>query len=81
MLPLLCAGWGAERLPQRAEDRLAAVDIRKALNARSRKVRTVMRRYPRISPESLRVSDRLSSLCFVLHRVGFFVPHQLLGER
>jgi hypothetical protein len=35
----------------------------------------VMRRYPRI------VADRLSSLCFVLHRMGFFVPRELLRER
>src|SRR6266446_2075198 len=34
-----------------------------------------MRRYPRI------VTDRLSSLCFVLHRMGFFVPRELLRER
>src|SRR5438874_232788 len=31
--------------------------------------------YPRI------VADRLSSLCFVLHRMGFFVPRELLRER
>ena len=34
-----------------------------------------MRRYPRINPESLRGgSDRLPYLCFVLHRMGFFLP-------
>ncbi len=27
------------------------------------------------------LSDRLSSLCFVLHRMGFFVPRELLRER
>ena len=44
--------------------------------------RIMMRRYPRINPEFLRGgSDRLSSLCFVLHRVGFFVPRELLRER
>jgi len=37
--------------------------------------RFVMRRYPRI------ITDRLSSLCFVLHRMGFFVPRELLRER
>ncbi len=37
--------------------------------------RDVMRRYPRI------LADRLSSLCFVLHRMGFFVPRELLRER
>ena len=26
-------------------------------------------------------ADRLSSLCFVLHRMGFFVPRELLRER
>jgi hypothetical protein len=26
-------------------------------------------------------TDRLSSLCFVLHRMGFFVPRELLRER
>jgi len=25
-------------------------------------------------------TDRLSSLCFVLHRMGFFVPRELLRE-
>jgi len=35
----------------------------------------VMRRYPRIQ------SDRLPSLCFVLHRMGFFVPRELLRAR
>lgn len=35
----------------------------------------MVRRYPRIKP------DRLSSLCFVLHRMGFFVPRKLLRER
>jgi hypothetical protein len=25
--------------------------------------------------------DRLSSLCFVLHRMGFFMPRELLRER
>ena len=34
-----------------------------------------VRRYPRIK------SDRLSSLCFVLHRMGFFVPRESLRER
>src|SRR5439155_25321150 len=43
--------------------------------ARSRNRGTMMRRYPRI------VADRLSSLCFVLHRMGFFVPRELLRER
>ena len=44
-------------------------------NAQSRNRGTVMRRYPRI------LSDRLSFLCFVLHRMGFFVPRELLCER
>ena len=35
----------------------------------------VVRRYPRIK------SDRLPFLCFVLHRMGFFVPRELLHER
>jgi hypothetical protein len=26
-------------------------------------------------------TDRLSSLCFVLHRMGFFLPRELLRER
>jgi len=26
-------------------------------------------------------ADRLSSLCFVLHRMGFFLPRELLRER
>ena len=26
-------------------------------------------------------TDRLSSLCFVLHRMGFFLPRELLHER
>jgi hypothetical protein len=26
-------------------------------------------------------TDRLSSLCFVLHRMGFFLPRKLLRER
>src|SRR5207245_1208128 len=43
--------------------------------ARSRNGGTVMRRYPRI------ITDRLSSLCFVLHRMGFFLPRELLRER
>src|SRR5260370_8229406 len=43
--------------------------------ARSRNCGTMMRRYPRI------VADRLSSLCFVLHPLGFFVPPQLLRDR
>jgi len=37
--------------------------------------RFVMQRYPRIK------SDRLSCLCFVLHRMGFFMPRELLRER
>ena len=41
----------------------------------SRGRRTVMRRYPRI------ITDRLSSLCFVLHHMGFFLPRELLRER
>ena len=44
-------------------------------NARSRSRGTVVRRYPRI------LSGRLPFLCFVLHRVGFFVPRELLRER
>ena len=36
---------------------------------------TVVRRYPRI------LSGRLPFLCFVLHRMGFFVPRELLRER
>jgi len=35
----------------------------------------VVRRYPRIK------SGRLPFLCFVLHRMGFFVPRELLHER
>ena len=51
-------------------------------DARSRQGETVMRRYPRINPESLRGgSDRLPYLCFVLHRMGFFLPCELLRER
>ena len=43
---------------------------------------TVMRQYPRVDSEFLRSgADRLSSLCFVLHRMGFFVPRELLRER
>ena len=42
----------------------------------------VVRRYPRINPETFRGgSGRLPFLCFVLHRMGFFVPHELLRER
>src|SRR5262249_10335293 len=37
--------------------------------------RDVVRRYPRI------LSGRLPILCFVLHRMGFFVPRELLSER
>jgi len=37
--------------------------------------RDVMRRYPRI------LSGRLPFLCFVLHRMGFFMPRELLRER
>ena len=37
--------------------------------------RDVVRRYPRI------LSGRLPFLCFVLHRMGFFVPRELLRER
>jgi hypothetical protein len=33
---------------------------------------------PRISSEQ---ADRLSFLCFVLHRMGFFLPRALLRER
>ena len=44
-------------------------------NARSRRGGTVVRRYPRIK------SGRLPILCFVLHRMGFFVPRALLRER
>ena len=44
-------------------------------NARSRSRGTVVRRYPRI------LSGRLPFLCFVLHRMGFFVPRELLRER
>jgi len=40
-----------------------------------RRYSTVVRRYPRIK------SDRLPFLCFVLHRMGFFVPRELLRER
>jgi hypothetical protein len=35
----------------------------------------VVRRYPRI------LAGRLPFLCFVLHRMGFFVPRELLRER
>ena len=43
---------------------------------------TVMRQYPRFSPEILRGgTDRLPYLCFVLHRTGFFMPRELLRER
>ena len=35
----------------------------------------MVRRYPRIK------SGRLPFLCFVLHRMGFFVPRELLRER
>ena len=56
--------------------------IRRLPDARSRRCGTVMRRYPRINPESLRGgSDRLPYLCFVLHRMGFFLPRELLRER
>jgi hypothetical protein len=37
--------------------------------------RDLMRRYPRIK------SGRLPFLCFVLHRMGFFVPRESLRER
>jgi hypothetical protein len=40
-----------------------------------RRYSIVMRRYPRIK------SDRLPFLCFVLHRMGFFLPRELLRER
>ena len=40
-----------------------------------RRYSIVMRRYPRIK------SGRLPFLCFVLHRMGFFVPRELLRER
>jgi hypothetical protein len=54
----------------------------KVPDAQSRSCGTMMRRYPRINPESFRGgSDRLPSLCFVLHRMGFFVPRELLRER
>ena len=43
---------------------------------------TVMRRYPRINPEKIpECADRRPSLCSVLHRMGFFVPRELLRER
>src|SRR6266516_179432 len=42
--------------------------------ARSRNCGTVMRR-------TRGSTDRLSSLCFVLHRMGFFLPRELLRER
>jgi len=43
---------------------------------------SVMRRYPRIYSEFLRGgADRLPFLCFVLHRMGFFVPRRLRVER
>jgi hypothetical protein len=44
-------------------------------NARSRSRGAVARRYPRIK------SGRLPFLCFALHRMGFFVPRELLRER
>ena len=51
-------------------------------NARSRCRGTVVRRYPRINPESFRGSSgRLPFLGFVLHRMGFFVPRESLRER
>ncbi len=40
-----------------------------------RRYSIVMRRYPRIKP------GRRPFLCFVLHRMGFFVPRELLRER
>jgi len=37
---------------------------------------------PEDQPRKLSGStDRLSSLCFVLHRMGFFLPRKLLRER
>src|SRR2546421_12220650 len=42
---------------------------------RDRRYSIVMRRYPRIK------SGRLPFLCFALHRMGFFVPRELLRER
>jgi len=42
---------------------------------RDRRYNIVMRRYPRI------LTGRLLFLCFVLHRMGFFVPRELLRER
>jgi hypothetical protein len=38
-------------------------------------LRDVVRRYPKIK------SDRLSFLCFVLHRMGFFLPRESLRKR
>src|SRR5260370_41875902 len=57
----------------RDDDHLSQSRLRGTARSRSRG--TMMRRYPRI------VADRLSALCFVLHRVGFFVPRELLRER
>ena len=34
-----------------------------------------------VAPKNFRSADRLPSLCFVLHRMGFFVPRELLRER
>ena len=48
----------------------------------ARRLRDVMRRYPRIwSRISPGPADRLPFLCFVLHRMGFFLPRALLRER
>ena len=41
----------------------------------NRRYSIVVRRYPRI------LSGRLPFLCFVLHRMGFFLPRKLLRER
>jgi len=47
--------------------------------------RIFIRRDATIPEDQLRkvsgCTDRLSSLCFVLHRMGFFLPRELLRER
>ena len=61
--------------PWRPDDHSSHPSRMRGTNARSRGRGTVVRRYPRI------LSGRLPFLCFVLHRMGFFVPRELLHER
>jgi len=63
--------------PDDHSSRLTFVNRPATAIRRSQTVTTVavVRRYPRI------LSGRLPFLCFVLHRMGFFVPRESLRER